>query len=187
MATQQAPHLFTVDEYYRMGEAGILSEDARVELIEGEIIDMAPIGMRHALCVNRLNQLLVLLLQGRAMVHVQNPLHLGDYSEPQPDIALLKQRDYSHDLHNPGPNDVLLAIEVSDTTLTFDRKVKVPLYARVGIPEVWIVNLQEESIEVHSQPDKGAYQQHQQLVRGQSVPIPGFADLSVSIDDILGR
>ncbi|HEX9989227.1 MAG TPA: Uma2 family endonuclease [Chloroflexia bacterium] len=187
MATQQAPHLFTVDEYYRMGEAGILSEDARVELIEGEIIDMAPIGMRHALCVNRLNQLLVLLLQGRAMVHVQNPLHLGDYSEPQPDITLLKQRDYSHDLHNPGANDVLLAIEVSDTTLTFDRKVKVPLYARAGIPEVWLVNLQEDSIEVYSQPGGGTYQEHQQLGRGQSVPVPGFSDLTASINDIFGR
>ena len=187
MATQQAPHLFTVDQYYRMAEAGILSEDARVELIEGEIIDIAAIGIKHALCVDQLTLLLIRLLPEEVRVRAQNPIYLDKYSEPQPDLALLKQQDYSRRKHHPGPSDVLLVIEVSDTTLTFDRKVKVPLYARAGIPEVWIVNLQEESIEVHSQPEKGAYQQHQQLERGQSVPIPGFPDLTVSITDILGR
>jgi Uma2 family endonuclease len=187
MATQQAPHLFTVDEYYLMAEAGILSEDDRVELIEGEIIDMAAIGIKHALCVDRLTLLLIRLLPDEVMVRAQNPIYLDKYSEPQPDLALLKRRDYSQRKHHPGPGDVLLVIEVSDTTLTFDRKVKVPLYARAGIPEVWIVNLQEDTIEVHSQPDKGAYQEHQQLQRGQSVPISGFPDLSLVVDDVLGR
>lgn len=186
MATQQAPHLFTVDEYYLMAEAGILSEDDRVELIEGEIIDMAAIGIKHALCVDRLTLLLIRLLPDEVMVRAQNPIYLDKYSEPQPDLALLKRRDYSRRKHHPGSGDVLLVIEVSDTTLTFDRKVKLPLYARAGIPEVWIVNLQDNSIEVYSQPEGGAYQERQQLQYGQAVSIRGFPDLTLAVDDILG-
>ncbi len=186
MATQQAPHLFTVDELYRMLETGILSEDARVELIEGEIVDMAAIGIPHAACVDRLNRFLNRLLPEDVIVRVQNPIYLNQRSQPQPDLALLREQDYARREHHPGPGDVLLVIEVSDTTLAFDRKVKVPLYARAGIPEVWVVNLQEDSVEVYSRPDGGAYQEHQQLQRGQSVPIPGFTDLALAVDDVLG-
>jgi Uma2 family endonuclease len=188
MALQQPTrHLITVDEYYRMAEAGILSEDDRVELIDGEIIDMAAIGIKHALCVDRLSKLLNRLLPEEILVRVQNPIYLNQRSEPQPDLALLKPQDYSRRKHHPGPDDVLLVIEVSDTTLTFDRKVKVPLYARGSIPEVWIVNLQDDSTEVYSQPEGGAYQERQQLQRGQSLSIPGFPDLTLAVDDVLGR
>ncbi|HYO49119.1 MAG TPA: Uma2 family endonuclease [Chloroflexia bacterium] len=184
MALQPTRHLITVDEYYRMAEAGILSEDDRVELIEGEIIDMAAIGIKHALCVDRLSKLLNRLLPEEILVRVQNPIYLNQRSEPQPDLALLKPQDYSRRKHHPGPDDVFLVIEVSDTTLTFDRKVKVPLYARAGIPELWIVNLQEDNIEVYTQLGGDA---HQQLQRGQSLSIPGFPDLTLAVDDILGR
>jgi Uma2 family endonuclease len=187
MALQPTRHLITVDEYYLMAEAGILSEDDRVELIEGEIIDMASIGIPHAACVDRLTMLLTGLLSGRVIVRVQNPIYLNQRSQPQPDVALLKQQDYSRRKYHPDPSDVLLVIEVSDTTLTFDRKVKVPLYARASIPEVWIVNLQDNSIEVYSQPEGGAYQERQQLQRGQSLSIPGFSDLTLAVDDVLGR
>ncbi|HYP39134.1 MAG TPA: Uma2 family endonuclease [Chloroflexia bacterium] len=187
MALQPTRHLITVDEYYRMAEAGILSEDDRVELIEGEIIDMAAIGIPHAACVDRLNMLLNRLLPESVIVRVQNPIYLNQRSQPQPDLALLKPQDYSRRKYHPDPSDVLWVIEVSDTTLTFDRKVKVPLYARASIPELWIVNLQEDSIEVYTQPGGDAYRQHQQLQRGQSLSIPGFPDLTLAVDDILGR
>src|SRR5215204_7706797 len=133
-----------------MGEAGILHEDDRVELIEGEIVEMAAIGTRHFSCVNRLTRMLVMGVGDAAVVSVQNPVRLNEHTEPQPDITVIRPRDYTESL--PLPEDVLLLIEVSDTTLVYDRKVKLPLYARAGIREVWIVDLAGEVIERHTGP-----------------------------------
>jgi Uma2 family endonuclease len=134
---------FTVHDYHRMGEAGILHEDDRVELIEGELVEMTAIGTRHFSCVNRLNRLLVMHVGDDAIVSVQNPVRLNEYNEPQPDLTVIRPRDYLESL--PKPEDVLLLIEVSDTTLAYDRGVKLPLYARAGIREVWIVDLLGET------------------------------------------
>jgi Uma2 family endonuclease len=125
---------FTVHDYHRMGEAGILHEDDRVELIEGEIVEMAAIGTRHFSCVNRLNRLLVMSVGDEAVISVQNPVRLNEHTELQPDLAVIRARDYRESL--PEPDDVLLLIEVSDTTLAYDRGVKLPLYAKAGITEV---------------------------------------------------
>jgi Uma2 family endonuclease len=138
---------FTVYDYHRMGEAGILHEDDRVELIEGELVEMTAIGTRHFSCVNRLNRLLVMTVGDEAIVSVQNPVRLNEYNEPQPDLTMIRPRDYRESL--PIPADVLLLIEVSDTTLAYDRGVKLPLYARAGVREVWIVDLPGETIASH--------------------------------------
>jgi len=126
MAAPLVRHRFTVEEYHRMGQAGILSEDDRVELIEGEIVEMAPVGSRHAACVKRLNALLSRRAGGRALVSVQDPIRLGEHSEPQPDLALLKPREDFYAAAHPGPEDVLLVIEVAETSLEYDREVKLP-------------------------------------------------------------
>jgi Uma2 family endonuclease len=186
MSVQIAKRWFTVAQFNRMGETGILTEDDRVELIEGEIIEMSPISRRHAACVDRLIELLSEQLQRKAIIRVQSPIVLNDYSEPQPDVALLRRRDdfYEHSL--PTPDDVLLVIEVADTTLEYDRQIKVQLYARAEIAEVWIVNLMDEQIEVYARPANGAYQSSQQAGRGQSINSPNAFDLTLSVNDILG-
>src|SRR5579862_9904434 len=131
----------TVAEYHRMGEVGILTEDDRVELIEGELIAMSPIGSEHSGTVNALTHTLVLAVEDRAVVAVQNPVQLDDLSEPRPDFALLKPRDDYYRRSTPRPDDVLLLIEVADSSLAYDRNVKRSLYAWHGIPEFWIVNI----------------------------------------------
>jgi Uma2 family endonuclease len=186
MSVQIAKRLFSVHEYERMVEAGILTEDDRVELIEGEIVEMSPIGKRHAACVNRLNALLGRRLGREAIVSVQNPVQLGERSEPQPDLTLLRGRDdfYEHSL--PTPEDVLLLIEVSDTTLEADRQIKLPLYARAGIVEVWLVNLNDEQIEVYAQPAGGSYQFVRCARRGESINAQSLAGLTLDVDAVLG-
>ena len=151
-------HKLHVDDYYRMIDAGILGQEDHVELIEGEIIDMAPIGQDHAGTVNSLNEALFLGFAGRAVVAPQNPVGVNDRSVPQPDFAVLRRRaDFYRSGERPGPADVLLLIEVSDTSLHYDRTVKLPLYARAGIPEVWIVDLQQCVVDVHTAPSDGRY------------------------------
>jgi Uma2 family endonuclease len=148
--------LLTVDEYHRMGEAGILTDGDRVELIEGELVAMAPIGSEHVAATNALTRLLVLAVGERGIVSVQNPVRLTRRSEPQPDFAVLRPRDdYRTTL--PRPEDTMLAIEVANTSLDYDRTVKLALYARSGIPEVWIVNLAAEEVEVHQSPVADSY------------------------------
>jgi len=177
---------FTVAEYERMGQFGIFSEDARVELVCGEIIDMSPIGERHAACVDFLTQFITLRLRHGAIVRVQNPVRLDDYSEPQPDITVLKRRDDFYRHAHPRPEDVLLVIEVSDTTLEYDRKVKVPLYAAAGIPEAWVVNIAEESIEVYGDPEGGEYRSVRSYARGRRLQSHTLASLRVSVSKVLG-
>jgi Uma2 family endonuclease len=150
-------HRLTVEDYYRMGEIGILRPDERLELIEGEIIDMAPPGELHAGTVDQLVDLLKEAVGRRAIVRVQNPVLLDRYSEPQPDLALLRPRTDFYKKTRPGAADVLLAIEVADTSLRYDRDVKVPLYARHGIAEVWLIDVRGKRLTRHRAPTQGAY------------------------------
>jgi len=186
MSVQIQKHYFSVDDYYRMADAGVFPENSRVELIEGEVIEISPPGSRHASCVMRLNNLLHRQTDLSGIVSVHNPVRLNDFSEPQPDIALLKPRaDYYSNSH-PTPADVLLIIEVADTTVAYDRRVKLPLYARAGIPEAWLMVLPKEIIEVHSQPANGKFQKVQRLKRGKTLLSPTIAGLNFKVADLLG-
>jgi Uma2 family endonuclease len=175
---------FTVHDFHRMGEAGILHEDDRVELIEGEIVEMAAIGTRHFACVNALNRLLVRGVGDEAIVSVQNPVRLDEHTEPQPDLTVLRTRDYRRSL--PGPGDVLLLIEVSDTTLSYDRGVKLPLYARAGIPEVWIVDVVGETLERHTDPSGEIYRSVERAQREGTIRSVALPDLALGADNVLG-
>src|SRR5438045_3836729 len=163
----QTQHRFNVKDYYRMGESGVLRPDARVELLDGRIIDMSPIGPFHGGVVNRLNRLMGKLSNGRWLVSAQNPLHLDEYSEPQPDLMLLKCADDDYTSRHPTPRDVFLLIEVADTTLIYDRKEKLPAYGGAGIPEVWILNLSARTLEVYRQPHFAGYSSTQTLRAGE--------------------
>ncbi|MFH1744207.1 MAG: Uma2 family endonuclease [bacterium] len=186
MSVQILRRLFTVEDYHRMGEAGILSEDDRVELLEGEIVQMTPIGSKHAGCVNRLAQLFFEKVARRAIVTVQNPGRLGEYSEPQPDLMLARTRpDFYADAH-PKPEEVLLVIEVSDTSADFDRKVKILLYAQAGIPEVWLADLPAECIEVYRKPSSHGYEEVNRFQRGETFSVQAFPDIELTVDQILG-
>ena len=176
---------FTVADYHRMAHAGILGEGDRVELIDGEIIEMSPIGSRHAACVNRLTRLLVTKLGDRAVVAVQNPVRLSDLSEPQPDFAVLRPRQGAYADRHPGPADILLLIEVADTSLPVDEQVKAPLYAMAGIPELWIVDLGGRSIEVLLDPTEQGYRTAQRVRGTEAIRPFAFSDVEFVASDIL--
>jgi len=185
MAVQLSRHLFTVDDYYRMAESGILREDDRVELIDGEIIEMAPIGSGHAGTVDEFGDIIRTLLDGVAIVRSQNPIRLGHRSEPEPDLALVTRRpDYYRGDH-PRPADVLLLIEVAESSLEYDQQTKAPLYARAGIPELWIVNLIDRVIEVYREPSPEGYQSVRIMRRGETIQPVSFPDLSIAVNDVL--
>jgi Uma2 family endonuclease len=186
MAVEVARRRFTLEEYQRMGEAGILREDDRVELIDGEIVEMTPIGSRHAACVNRLNQVLQRALGERAIVSVQNPTSIPPHSEPQPDLMLLRPRADFYAAAHPEPRDVLLVIEVADTTVPFDRGVKIPLYARAGMVEVWLVDLTTDTVEVHRGPAGNRYADVERRGRGERLLCQAFPDIELSVDDVMG-
>jgi len=172
--------LLTVDEYHRMGEAGILTGDDRVELIEGELVAMAPIGSEHIAATNALNRLLVLAIGDRGIVSVGNPVRLTRHSEPQPDFAVLKHRgNYRKIL--PRPEDTMLAVEVANTSLDYDRKVKLALYARSLIPEVWIVNLAAEEVEVHRSPAADLYSSVTHAGRSDTLTIEAIPDVLIPV------
>lgn len=186
MALQRTPWRFTVADYHRMAEAGILGEDDRVELIEGEIIRMSPIGREHAGCVKYLTNVLGQGIDAAAIVAVQDPLVLGDHSEPEPDLMILRRRpDYYRSGH-PTPADVLLIVEVADTSLEYDRQVKVPLYARDGIPETWLLNLAQEHIVVYRDPGAEGYRSVRVARRGETISPLACPDLSLAVADVLG-
>ena len=186
MSGQLQKRYFNVDDYYRMFQAGVFSWGDRVELIEGEVVEMSPIGSTRQGCVDELSSIVMEKIGGAAIVRVQGSIHVDDYSEPQPDISLLKpRRDYYRRAH-PTPADVLLVIEVADTSVEYDRNVKLPLYARAGIPETWLIILPKDLIEVHSEPKNGKYQKVQRLKRGKSLASLKLPELKLSVDDILG-
>jgi Uma2 family endonuclease len=185
MSARLLRHQFTVDEYYRMGAAGIISEDDRVELIEGEILEMTPISSRHAGAVNRLNRLLSQQAGECGLVSVQNPVRLGERSEPQPDLALLRPSEDCYAASHPEPKDVLLIIEVAETSADYDREVKVPLYARAGIPEVWVVDLTERRVEVYRGPGPHGYDRVHRIRSGESVSPEALPHIRLAASDIL--
>jgi Uma2 family endonuclease len=183
----QAQHRFSVRDYYRMAETGVLRADARVELLGGRIIDMSPIGPFHAGLVKRLTRVFNLRAKGRWTVSTQDPLHLDDYSEPEPDIMLLKPATDDYTSHHPEPSDVFLLIEVSDTTLEYDREEKLPAYGRASVPEVWIVNLNERTIEIYRDPGFTGYNGKAILRPGDQATPQAFPDLAVDIAELLKR
>jgi Uma2 family endonuclease len=150
-------HRFTVDEYHRLGEVGILGEDDRVELLEGQLVDMSPIGPRHALAVDALNEALSAAVAGRAGVRVQNPIALDSGSEPQPDVVLVRRPWRGYPAEHPGPADILLLVEVADSSREVDLGAKLELYARAGIPEFWIVDLTTDGVLVCRNPSGDKY------------------------------
>jgi Uma2 family endonuclease len=186
MAMPLAAHRFTVDEYHRMGQAGVFHEDDRVELIDGQVVEMSPIGPRHAACVDRLNRLLSERVSDRAVVRVQNPIVLGRHAAPQPDVALLRPPIERYADTHPEPPDILLVIEVADTSADYDRAVKLPLYARAGIPEAWLVNLAADTIDVFREPRRGGYAALHTARRGETLTALGLPGGALRVDDILG-
>jgi Uma2 family endonuclease len=186
ISTPPARHRITVDEFERMIAANVWPEDERLELIEGELVRMSPINARHAAAVKPLTELLRDQLGKRALVGVQDPIVLDDQSEPEPDISVLRRRpDYYANAH-PSPADVLLVVEVSDTTLEYDRDVKARLYARVGIPEMWVVDLNGERVIVFRDPEKGEYARRETMKRGAEFAPAAFPDVTLRVDDVLG-
>lgn len=180
------PRLFTVSEYHRMTEAGIFTEDDRLELIEGGVVAMSPIGPRHAACVKKLAGLVRDRVSGRALVvGVQDPIRLADHSEPLPDLSILRPRaDFYADGH-PGPEDVLVLIEVADASVMYDRNTKLPLYAREGIAEVWVVDLVKNVVDVVSSPARNGYAQQQRFERGATAASPTLPELIIPVDEII--
>jgi len=171
-------HRLSVADFLHMGEAGILREDDRIELIEGELIDMAPIGSRHVSAVAVLGKLLTLAAGDNALVTSQSPVVLNDNTQPQPDLLLLKRRDDYYASSLPEPDDVLLLVEVADTTLLFDRNIKIPLYAKNGIPEVWLINLNDSTIEIHREPSAEGYKLILRPSREDAISPAHFASFS---------
>jgi Uma2 family endonuclease len=206
MAAKVVRRLFTVEEYYKMAKAGILhkydrveliegeivkagivQKDDRVELIEEEIVEVSAIGSRHAGCVKHLNWTFSDKFRGRVVIGVQDPVRLGGHTEPEPDITLLIPRpDYYRNAH-PMPEEVLLLIEVADTSQDYDRDVKAPLYARYGIAEYWLIDLEEERIEVYRSPSPEGYQEVRIVERGESLYLQAFPDMALTVDEIMGN
>jgi Uma2 family endonuclease len=184
-SVQARKRLFSADEYERLAEVGILGEGDRVELIEGEITELAAaMGSRHAACVDRLNRSLSREIGDDGIVRVQSPIRLSDLTEPEPDLALLKPREDFYAGGHPAPEDVLLIVEVSETSVEYDTNVKLPLYASAGIPETWLVNLPAERVEVYSRPVDGEYREitrsrHEERISSRTVS-------GISASEILG-
>ena len=194
MTTEVLKRLFTVKQYHRMIETGITTEGDRVELIRGELIEMASIGTKHAAGVNRLNRLFFNKFGDQVLVAIQNPVEVDERSEPQPDIAILRPRDDFYASAHPTPNDVFLLIEVSDTTIRYEqlrcacgqRTVKIPLYAEDNITEAWIVDVNAELVEVYRQPSATGYRSLLTFTRGQMIELLAFPGVLILIDEILG-
>lgn len=185
---------FSVDDYYRLAEVGILQPDDRVELLDGEVIRMSPVGSRHAACVDRLVAVLHAALSSlrpgdRPIVRCQSPIRLDERSEPEPDVTLLRARDDFYAASHPGPADVLLVVEVADSSLGFDRDVKLPRYAAAKIPEVWIVDLAESTIDIHRCPaivdDPPRFTERSRHGRGETLRPLAIPNLEIEVDHFL--
>ena len=182
-----AQHRFNVRAYYRMAESGVLPPDSRVELLNGRIIDMSPIGPAHGGTVKQLSRLFNLLARGRWLVSTQDPVRLDDHSEPEPDVALLIPAPDDYTSRLPGPDEVYLVIEVSDSTLDYDREEKLPAYGRAGVAEVWIVNLNEAALEIYREPHYTGYGSKIVLgAGGQAAPL-AFSDAVINVGELLKR
>lgn len=187
MAVQLTHYRFSSEAYHQMAEAGILPPDARVELIDGEILEMSSIGRRHKVCVDRLTSIFAPTLDGQAIVRIQSSIVLEDGQEPEPDVALLTFRPDFYATVDETPADVLLVIEVADTSLEYDRRTKAPLYARYGIPELWIADLARERLLVYREPTPQGYASTPVLAPGETVAPLAFPALQVPVAAIFGR
>ena len=167
-----------------MGRTGILAPDERIELIDGELIAMAPIGAQHLQTVNRLTRALIAAVGDAAIVSVQNPVVLADDSEPQPDVSLLRKESETA-VRIPDANDVLLVIEVADTTLQYDRTIKLPLYAKHGIREVWIVNVKDGVVEIYRQPEDGSYRVKLERGAGDGLAPSALPSAEIALSTVL--
>jgi len=177
---------FTVHDYQQMGQAGVLTEDDRVELIDGEIIQMSPIGPPHTGTVARFTKRFVERFGDVALVFVQNPIRLGEHDEPQPDLALLRPRPDFYTTAHPTPADIFLVVEVADTSLEYDRRTKLPLYARHNIPEVWVVDLNANRILVSRDPTPSGYRTTWTVGRGDRIAPLDFPERELEGVDLLG-
>jgi Uma2 family endonuclease len=186
MAVQLTRRRFTRDEYHWMARVGILGEDDRVELIEGEILQMSPIGRRHVSSLDRLNHIFVRALGDVAIVRVGGSIVLSEHNEPQPDLVLLRPRADYYATADATPADVFLIVEVSDTSIQYDRQVKAPLYARRGIPELWIVDVAHDHIIGHRDPTDNGYATTRVFRRGETIRPAAFPDLQIAVDEIIG-
>ena len=185
MPVEVTRRLFDVHEYHRMAETGILSERDRVELVEGEIVAMTPIGSRHNAAVNRANRALVTAVGDQAIVQVQGSVQLDSRSEPEPDLVLLRPKADFYASAHAGPSDILLLIEMADASLRYDRQVKAPLYARAGVPEYWLVDLDDRSVSCYSDPRSGAYDRVRQYHRGDSLAPLTLPQCAIAVDALL--
>lgn len=180
-------HLLTVDEYERMCELGIIDADSRIELLDGEMVKMAAIGSKHASVTVRLTDLLVPRCGQQALVVVANPLRLRPRSEPEPDLMIVHRRADYYVSGHPTEKDALLVVEVSDTSIGKDRLVKVPIYARQGVPEVWIVDIQGDRVIVHTEPSGGEYGLIRTAYRGEELRPTLLPAVAITVDEILGE
>lgn len=184
---QLTTHKFDVEQYQLMGKAGVFHPEIRLELIQGEIIPMTPIGLRHSITINRFNQFFVPNLNGKGIVSIQNPIRLPNYSEPQPDIVILQPRDDFYEGKFPEAEDVLLLIEVADSSLRYDQTTKLSLYAEYGILEYWIANLERNILEIYRQPRNKSYLK-QTLIDSAVIPFApiAFPEMTMTLRDIYG-
>ncbi len=178
-------HLTNLAEWKKMGDAGIFPPDSRLELINGEIIEMSPIGSNHAGHLNRLNQLFTLKTSSNAIVSIQNPLQLNDLSEPEPDLMLLKLHQDFYCERHPNATDVLLLIEVADSSLEYDQNQKLRLYASHNIPEYWLLNINQSCVEIYRRPNAGLYAEKTTLSAGDQISLSQLPDITINIADIL--
>lgn len=186
MSQAVAHRIFAVEEYYRMQQAGILHEDDRVELIDGEIMQMSPISSRHAACVGTLlNAFIPLQAAKRVLLRAQDPIRLGAHSEPQPDLVLAHARPDFYAQAHPQPKDIILVVEVADTSARYDRETKMPLYARAGIAEAWLVDLEGGYVEIFRDVADGSYRNVSRAMSGERIQPQAFPDLSIDTSELL--
>jgi len=187
MATEISKKLFTVHDYCRMLDAGILREGEHVELINGEVLTMSPIGPPHGAAVDRTLRFLMDTAGHKAIVRVQGSVRLNEYNEPQPDIALLRPKDDFYYSRHPGPSDILLIVEIADSSLEYDRKIKARLYAETGIPEYWVADLKNDRLFVYSEPQGNVYSVVRKLRRGDSAAPQLLPECLIEVADLLPR
>jgi Uma2 family endonuclease len=180
------PHRFTVEDYERMGSVGIIREDARVELLDGQVITMSPIGPPHGGCVTATSRLLTFRAGERAIVMVQSAVRLDRHSEPEPDIAVVRPRPDCYRTSHATPPDMFLLIEVGDSSARFDREIKAPMYARAGVPELWLVDLLAEEVQVCRAPGLAGYADVSTRRRGERLSPSALPDVVITVDEILG-
>ena len=178
---------FTADEYQRMGQAGILRREDRVELIDGEIVTKMTFGPRHSACVDRAARAFMTTAGEAAIVRVQGAIRVNLFSEPEPDLVLLRPRKDFYASGHPGPADILLVIEVAESSIHYDRDVKAALYARTAVHEYWLVDLNENVVHRYTSPERGQYRAVQRCARGQSLAPELLPNCVVSVDDLLGE